>query len=267
MILCVCMGVGLPGNSLSDNSNSTLMRGERLLWCTAGVLWPQRTRSGCLSLSPFVRSRFHSSLHSSFFFSLFFHLFWVLRSPRVMHSGLSLFVSSHYKILLSSHATSSTIFSICFSPHSSPYSGFPFLPLIICLFRHPPPLLRALCHQESSLSFLLLGIVGSPVHSRMPNESSDFYKLLSPTTVLCPLPHTCPCPSSLPPNTLLRALHSFTFSLFVLFTSREPSSWLHGSRVAQGHWMGKKTWFPFSLWENQEPLKSNCTFRFRYCRC
>lgn len=44
--MCVCVS----GSRHSDNSHGAMMRGERLQWHTAGILWHHGTPPGCLSL-------------------------------------------------------------------------------------------------------------------------------------------------------------------------------------------------------------------------
>lgn len=58
--MCVCVS----GSRHSDNSHGAMMRGERLQWHTAGILWHRGTPPGCLSLL-FAAPLFHSVTTSS----------------------------------------------------------------------------------------------------------------------------------------------------------------------------------------------------------
>lgn len=138
MYRCVCVS----GSRHSDNSHGAMMRGERLQWHTAGILWHHGTPPGCLSLL-FAAPLFHSVTTSSLPFpalQLSYILFLTAHAGPPSHSLSSCLIS---------RSQVSFRFTVCLllsCPNSllTSYSFFSFL----CFFQFLSP---PLAHRKGSL--------------------------------------------------------------------------------------------------------------------
>lgn len=242
---CVCVS----GSRHSDNSHGAMMRGERLQWHTAGILWHRSTPPGCLSLL-FAAPLFHSVTTSSLPFpalQLSSILFLTAHAGPPSHSLSSCLmsrsqVSFRFTVCLLLSCPNSLLTSYSFStiPPPSCFSACSFFSFL-CFFSNSSPLPwlteKVLCLPTTSPSrppthpipstpamsvipsLLLRGIRALQCTVWMPNESHAFYKPQpSPISVL-PLSSSF-LPSFLPLFYPSSTLHSFTDSLLLYLLAR-----------------------------------------------
>lgn len=154
--MCVCVS----GSRHSDNSHGAMMRGERLQWHTAGILWHHGTPPGCLSLL-FAAPLFHSVTTSSLPFpalQLSYILFLTAHAGPPSHSLSSCLIS---------RSQVSFRFTVCLllsCPNSllTSYSFFSFL----CFFQFLSP---PLAHRKGSLAPHHPPIPSTPARSVIPS--------------------------------------------------------------------------------------------------
>lgn len=114
---CVCVS----GSRHSDNSHGAMMRGERLQWHTAGILWHHGTPPGCLSLL-FAAPLFHSVTTSSLPFpalQLSFILFLTAHTAHPLTPCLPV-----WYLGAKSHSVSLSVFCCLARILSSPHTAF-----------------------------------------------------------------------------------------------------------------------------------------------